>query len=993
MDTNRILLIALLGLFAIIIGCSSGGSNIENIVAPDDNDEKLGVEANGITSIFGLWQVSIDKNAGTIDAVDLRTSDLIINVLGFLEPPPLKGLTIDFATLVINDPIIEVDVILTHPIPDPQFMGFDVRGVVFGPRVANADGTTVIPSPEFFSVVPFGYMDGLLGTPNSAAHYAGLAGYKYFCDGLGKDDDLATFMSNPWNLKHRGVFSQSPKENARHYILDWTSSGKNFFVFNYAVYANYDWPAGIPPYSINDFNISTANGAEAFCCSITELDNSLWYWPGSGGGSISLDVELWDWQGDINGVTVKSVNEGIIPETPGILIGPGTTGCSYMYNFTNVSANPIESGDLDLIITVTDSKVYGEHWFFNLLPVNNLKYGEHIASYFNYVIHIIDFPGNPTDITPPSLNFQPMDVAVDGNYAYIAGNGHGLHIFDISNPLNPTWVNRVDTPGEAWRADITDGYAYVAALNDGLQIIDVNPPESSYIVKTVYTGQAWDVAVSGGYAYVVDISPYSDKLQIIDIDPPESACVVNTVKFPDRPRCVAVSDGYAYVIDESHSFHIIDVDPPESAYIAKTVPMPDELTWWPGIVISGSYAYVAYGHTGMVIIDIDPPELAYIISTIDMPYYAWGVAVSGDYAYVAQGLGGLRIVDINPPETPYVVKDIQTLGESRRVALSGNYVYIASPDEGLLVVDASIPNAADIAGGSYTPGNAGSVAVSEGYCFMTGGSVDLHIMDATNPDSTYYVKQVGTPMGSSADVTVSGDYAYVAHCSEGLKIIDIDPPESAYIVKTVGTPGFAYSVVVSDEYAYVAYGATVGGLAIIDISPPELAYLAKTVDTPGDSACGVAVSGGYAYVVDWGWDDYHCLQIIDVDPVVSSHIVKGVTLEFGSAVAVLDGLVYIAGEGDNNKGLHIVDINPPDSAYLAKTIDLPGSPTDIAVSDGYAYIANVDPGFVIVDIDPLEGAHLIKELESPGGGYASQITVSGGYVYLGDYGLIIFQLW
>jgi hypothetical protein len=39
------------------------------------------------------------------------------------------------------------------------------------------------------------------------------------------------------------------------------------------------------------------------------------------------------------------------------------------------------------------------------------------------------------------------------------------------------------------------------------------------------------------------------------------------------------------------------------------------------------------------------------------------------------------------------------------------------------------------------------------------------------------------------------------------------------------------------------------GLQIIDVYPPGSASIVSSVNTP-DEACGVAVSGGYAYVAD-----------------------------------------------------------------------------------------------------------------------------------------------
>ena len=55
-------------------------------------------------------------------------------------------------------------------------------------------------------------------------------------------------------------------------------------------------------------------------------------------------------------------------------------------------------------------------------------------------------PVNAIDVTPPWLNFSPWGVCVSGNYCYVAAGVNGLHIFDISNPAKPVWVNQVAMP-------------------------------------------------------------------------------------------------------------------------------------------------------------------------------------------------------------------------------------------------------------------------------------------------------------------------------------------------------------------------------------------------------------------------------------------------------------------------------------------------------------------------------------------------------------------
>ena len=477
----RSIVLSLIFILALIfmVSCSGGDGNVITPTPASEDRTPVSEPASGNTTCLGLWQVTIDKDAGTIEAVDMRSSNLILNVLGFLEPPAMSGMTIDFTTLVLADPIVEVDVILTHPIPDPVFMGFDVRGVVFGPEVSNADGLTVIPSPEYFDGVPFGYQDGLLGAPENYVHYKGLAGYKYFCDGLTKDADLVAFMSNPANLAKRGVFSPKPQKNTRHYVLDWSGGSLGFMVFNYAIYANYNWPTGSAPIDISDFDITTANSAEAFCAKVTETANTLWYSGVSGGGKISLDIEVWDWQGNISNVTIESVTPGIMAQTSYSSKAAGSTAYSYVDSFFDVFATPIAVGNLDLLVTATDSKTFGGAWFLGLLPSTHPMYNKKVYNCWIYGTNVIECPPpKPTSVIPGSHDPDNILFAATINGTnFINGSSLDVKLKKTGQPDIPT-TNVSYVSGTQIKCDIT------IPLNTALGFWDVEVVNGCSVVGT-----------------------------------------------------------------------------------------------------------------------------------------------------------------------------------------------------------------------------------------------------------------------------------------------------------------------------------------------------------------------------------------------------------------------------------------------------------------------------------------------------------------------------
>jgi hypothetical protein len=970
--------------FALLYGC--GGKESPNPISPSnasDNSNILTQAANPEALnhyLWGYYMVRIDEKDLSTEIIPIRIAAGHMNILQFLEQSPcancfkLKGISAN------PDGTLNANVSIKHPFLNKNLTGFDVRGIamfngshsfpasglVMSDRtkgegeVVNADGFTTLYNPTTIGHGLESYMKGKLAT--STAPSSTLNGFKRFVTNDPANTRNAFYAGDEIEVTYQIVMPKAP----------------NPWVFGYAVDASWAPPINKPVDDpMTDFALS-ANCPEAWKIDIQDLGPVLT----SLGGTKKLQIDVYDWQG-------KDATHPVLVECSELFDGEvQATWISDDTGFTRYEA------------VIGNTKLAADGVYLCLISKeaneNNpsVKPWLDISAFHTFLVDVGEKPTWPVDVTPPWLNFSPEDVCADGNYAYIAGGLNGLHIFDISDPANPVWVNRVDTPGQAMAVAVSGGYAYVA-YNDypqtGLQIIDIDPPESAYIVNSVETpgDNAQAVAVSGGYAYVA-----TGGLQIIDIDPIESAYIVKPVLTHGDASGVAVSGGYAYVAcstEYNSDLEIIDIDPPETAYIVSSV---DGAAF--EVAVSGGYAYVAGGN--FQIIDIDPPESAYIVKSVAMPGSAYGVAVSGGYAYVADYDSGLQIIDIETPESAYIVSSVYTPGLAYEVAVSGGYSYVVDYKSALQIIDIEPPESAYIFKSVDTPDSAYGVAVSGGHAYVAdifenfSNSSKLDIVDIDPPESAYIVKSVVTNWWAYG-VAVSGGYAYITSFDmtsyTGLQIIDIDPRESAYIVKSVDTPFGAQGVVVSGGYAYVV--DTVSFL-IIDIDPPESAYIVSSVDTLGGTlgVAGVAVSGGYAYVADYDPG----LEIIDIDPPESPYIVKSVVTPFAKGVAVSGGYAYVA--QNTAPGFQIIDIEPPESAYIVKSVDTPSGAQGVAVSGGYAYVADLWAGLQIIDIEPPESAYIVSSVTyDMANEWAYGVAVSGNYAYVADAGggLRIIKLW
>jgi hypothetical protein len=249
------------------------------------------------------------------------------------------------------------------------------------------------------------------------------------------------------------------------------------------------------------------------------------------------------------------------------------------------------------------------------------------------------------------------------------------------------------------------------------------------------------------------------------------------------------------------------------------------------------------------------------------------------------------------------------------------------------------------------------------------------IQSATPGDARITVT-FGTATDPDGDNPVTYNLYYCDHTSTG----DIFPD---IIIKGVVSPYQFTGLPNGHEYYLAVYAQDSKGLEdtndIKILATPKYdpfnPIAVKTIDTPG-FALGVYVANDYAYVADEGSG----LQIIDIDPPSSAQIVKSIYIDDGAyEVCVQNGYAYVSCA----YSFKIIDVSPPGSSYIVKSIDGVSGGFGFSIIGNYAYVANGYQGLQIIDITPPESAYIVKTVDTPD--LARDVYVYNNYAYVADW--------
>jgi len=294
-------------------------------------------------------------------------------------------------------------------------------------------------------------------------------------------------------------------------------------------------------------------------------------------------------------------------------------------------------------------------------------------------------PSLPVSIDYDAIPDRSIDVALQGNYAYVANFYSGIYTLDVSNPSSPHEVSHYDTKGRSNSIVIKDSIAYIADSASILLLNISNPYNPVRICELPLICDGYGLELNYPYLYVT--SEGQHYFAIVNVSNPNNPFVTGICNLdPYYPTYICYKDSFAFV-SASYNLAVINIADVYNPTLLTYLPFPG-YGYARGIAYQGDYLYVAdFENNAVNIVDISNPTTPVLIDTFHTIMHApFALTISDSLLYIALQLYGIEVFDIASPLSPQSVGHYcgSPLSTPLGITFANGFAYLAA-DNGIYI--------------------------------------------------------------------------------------------------------------------------------------------------------------------------------------------------------------------------------------------------------------------------------------------------------------------
>ncbi len=538
------------------------------------------------------------------------------------------------------------------------------------------------------------------------------------------------------------------------------------------------------------------------------------------------------------------------------------------------------------------------------------------------------------------------DIYAVDQRAYVACNGAGLQIVDISSPTAPFLRGSYDTPGTAMGVFVWENRAYVADGPAGLRVVNVASSVSPYSVGVFSLNNriVRDVKVDlwasgGGIRTVAYVAADTAGIWALDVTQDSEIIRLGALRLSGAATRLFLSTTIAYVAAGAGGLSQVSITNPTAMAVYRTwVPGEEERVAITDVFVQSSRAYLADSLSGVRVLDVSdvPNEIARLATdgsalriTHSMP------STAPNTAFVSDCGGGLLMLNVFNPQ-PSLIRSVQTGDSFVDVAFRGNVLFAAGRQSGLWILNRQAATLTDIPVLAHvdTLETCQGVAVRDTLLLVSNGPHGVKVMSVRNPQSPRMLASI-LVADEAHDVSFDGNRAVIAGGSGGVHIYNILDPRHPTFLGTVSLGTLPALSIEVDETRHVAFVSTDAAVQVVNLDDRSL--MTSCEGTNNSQSSDLSADGKTLYIAD----GVNGMRVYDVTNAGAPRAVTGMSYNTpGFAADIrMSGDAAILADGNGTVRILSVSQSPVEVGYahtagFSAAVDLSGD--TIAVADGAA---------------------------------------------------------